>query len=272
MQRWLVLGSLVLASALGLGGVGCRKSPLPPTPPPVGARQRLVVQEQFRLGALDFGADGIADALPAMLLTELAKLERFSVYEGGGIRSNKELGSAITEDAAFQYTDGYVSGTITSREADKVCFDVRLSNSVNHEVLFAQATCAGVQIAGDSKMIPDRAAIARLAEEITRTIKQVGDAKVVSVDGPLVVVAKGKDAGVIPGMVAYVVGTGETLADEALHKSVLQYGAVDAAELQGVSSRVVVGEIYVVAVEEKQCLGRLYRGDYVLPGDTVFFK
>ena len=35
---------------------------------------------------------------------------------------------------------------------------------------------------------------------------------------------------------------------------------------------IVVGEIYIVSVEDQYSVGVLYRGSYAIPGDTVFFK
>ena len=37
-------------------------------------------------------------------------------------------------------------------------------------------------------------------------------------------------------------------------------------------SPVVVGEMYILSVEDSYCIGYLYKGDYAVPADTVFFK
>jgi hypothetical protein len=262
---------LVLLATFALA---CRPSKMPPTPTPSPARARMLVQKQFRLGTLDFGGSEIGDALPAMLLTELRALGRFSVKEGGGIRTGRgdaSLGAALSEKTASEYVDGYLSGTITSRDAQQVCFDVRLSNAVNHEVLFAKSTCAPLQSAADT-MLPDRDAIKRLADEITRAIKQVGHGKVTAVDGELVFIDKGADADVMPGMVAYVVGTGDSVSEPAIHMSVKDYTGIDPAQLVGAATPVVVGTVYIASVEKEYSVGLLFLGDYALPGDTVFFK
>ena len=263
----ILLGAVLVLSA-------CRKPKTPPTPFPGGARSRLIVQKKFKLGTMDFGGDALADAIPAALLTELAATERFSVYEGGGISGNKsELvsGAAITEKTAKAFTDGYLNGTITSRSDSEVCFDVRLANSFNHEVIFAKSTCAALTI-GEHTMKVDREAMTRMADEISRTIKEVGNATIASVDGSIIFIDKKKDSGLIPGMVGYIVATGSSGDDAKIHDSVKSYTGVDPGTMVAASTAVVIGELVVIQVEEKFTIAELYRGDYALPGDTVYFK
>jgi hypothetical protein len=244
----------------------------PPTPIPPQARPRLQLHKLFRLGAFDFGRgpdekNNLGQALPAMLLGELQETGRFSIHEGGNIRQHE----ALNEGTAKDLVDGYLSGTITSESASQVCFDVRLANAVNHQVLFTRTTCIGYQ-AGDRLMVPQREPLKRLAEDIARAIKQVGYAPVLSADGDLVFVEKGASVGVVPGMVAYLVSTGDTIHDKAVHVAVKEFTGVDPAYSLTVSTPVVIGEIYILSVEDKYCVGVRYRGSYVLPGDTAFFK
>jgi hypothetical protein len=260
--------ALITVCAL-LALVACRAPNEPPTPFPTGARTRLIVQKQFKLGNMDFGDGELSSAIPAMLLTEIAAGGRFSVYEGGGIRGRKN--AAITESSAQKYTDGYLSGTVTSKSPTDACVDVRLSNSFNHEVLFAKETCLTLE-AGESVMKPDREAMKRLADEISRTIKEVGNAYITSVDGRLIFIDVVKEKGLIAGMVGYVVSTGSSIDDKKIHESVANFSGVDPSRIVAASTPIVVGEVVIVQVEEKFAVAELYRGDYALPGDTVFFK
>jgi hypothetical protein len=320
------LGAHLVLGASAVLGLGCSQAARPPTPVPARARERLVVHKQFRIASFDFGRNvdehfnPLTEALPAMLLTELRKTGRFEIYEGGNLRVHVSGGETLTESNAWRYVDGYVSGTITSEDAARVCFDVRLANSVNHEVLYAAAACADLMreaptpsaapataatpaAAGSEPappvqsppvqpppvqpppvlgpkaprgvvpaMIPDRKALERVAQELTRAIKNVGNGKVTAADGQLVFVDKGVEADVMPGMVAYVVATGDAVKDPSVHKTVAAVTGVDPARLAGAITPVIIGEMYIVSVEKGHSVGRLFRGDYVLPGDTVFFK
>jgi len=260
---------------------------------PEGIRDPLTAGKKFSIVAIDFGSPGseqemVSSALPAMLLTELEKEGRFAIYEGGNIRhtEDKEL---IPEAQAAKVADGYLNGTITGRKvgangAGEVCVDVRLNNSQNHEVLFATSACLPVQVSAarpteddkagthGEKVSIDREAVARIAAELTRAIKQVGNRKVLAAEGQLITVDAGKTLGVSRGMVAYLVATGERTNDEAVHRSIQSYTGTSPSEAPWVTAPAIVGEMYVVSVEEDHSVALLYRGAYALPGDTVFFK
>src|SRR5512145_1231290 len=194
----------------------CARLATPPTPPPTGARPRILVQKQFKVGTLAFESHDNADpeiavlgtAIPAMVVTELRGQSRFSIFEGGGIRAQGKKDAPITEARAKDVVDAYLSGTITSLASDQVCFDVRLSNAVNHEVLFARNTCARITPADAKKpsFSVEREAIRRLSEDLARSVKQIERGAVTSADGHLVFINKGADSDVLPGMVAYIVG------------------------------------------------------------------
>jgi hypothetical protein len=268
--------SMLLAVATG----GCMHLTTPPTPLPGGARPPIVIQKQFKVAALAFEVHRAVEpeiatfgnAIPAMIVTELRAQSRFSIYEGGGIRVQGKNEAPVTEEKASLFVDAYLSGTITSLEPEQVCFDVRLSNAVNHEVLFARAMCAKVQQAAAPKksFSVDRDAIRRLADDLARSIKQIGSGTVTSADGKLVFINKGAKSDVMPGMVAYIVGTGDSSSDSAVNQAAEQYTGVSAASAN--QAPTVVGELYVVSVEDSRSVGVLYKGDYALPGDTVFFK
>jgi hypothetical protein len=148
-----------------------------------------------------------------------------------------------------------------------VCLDLRLSNAVTHEVLYARSVCVPL----DGGKV-DRPAIKRIADEIALAVKQVGNGTVISADGRIVFCNLGRRDGVSRGMVAYIVGTGDTVHDPAIHQVVQRYTSVDPAQLLVVAAPVMIGEMYIVSVEDRYSLGTLYKGSYALPGDTVYFK
>ncbi len=266
-QRLAMVGLLVITA--------CRHNG-PPLVNPQQQRPRILFQREFRLGTLAFGKIAgdtreLGTAIPAMLLTELRDGGRFAIYGGGRISSaklefTKEL--PLNEENASDYVDAYLSGTLTSVSGQQTCLDLRLSNAVTQEVLYARTVC--VAIASDGRV--DRAAIKRIAEEIARAVKQVGHGKVISADGQLVFCDKGAQAGVSRGMVAYLVGTGDTVHDPAVHREVQHYTGADPAQLATATTPIVVGEMYIVSVEDQYSVGVLYKGSYAIPDDTVFFK
>lgn len=244
----------------------------PPLMLPNSPRTPFVNLKRFRLALLNFGEGQLAQALPAVLLTALEQTGRFTVFEGGGIRTSgdKFKDAAITEATARESVDGYLSGTITSESATEVCFDIRLENAVNHAVMFTRATCTKYR-SGNGVMVPERDAINRLADEVSRSIKQIGHARVTSVDSRVIYLNKGSSAGVVEGMVAYLVASAETVTDNQIHLSVFKYTGIDPSSVSS-DGALVVGNLYIIAVEDKYSVGWLYDGDYALPGDSVFFK
>lgn len=262
--------SFVPTFLLALSACG---STLRPLASPQQPRQHFVLQREFRLGMFDFGRiagdpDELSNAIPAMLLTELRDGGRFAIYEGGNIRSDNPGNELLNEGNASQYVDGYLSGTLTARSDQQACFDFRMSNAVSHEVLYARSVC--VAINGERQV--DRGAVKRIAEEIARAVKQVGNGKVTSAEGRIVFCDKGAEAGVSRGMVAYIVGTADSVRDPKIHNEVRENTGVDPAGLARIATPVVIGEMYVVSVEKRYSVGLLYKGRYVMPGDTVFFK
>lgn len=273
----LFLTALLLV--LGLDLAACA-SAAPPPAIPVAPRARLVRPGQFRLGVLDFGTSNTnvgpsvfklvdpAKAIPALLAAELKKGKRFSVHEGGGIRVG---GGAMAETVALDYVDAYVNGTLVSDAPAETCFELRVHNAVNHEVLFARNACVGAQ-RSDTTYVPDRAAVTRLADEVSRAIKEVGNAKVTAVEGKLVYIDKGADSDLMRGMVATVTATGDATQNEKTHEAIMRLTGVNPATLRSAREPVIVGMIYLFNVQRDYSVGVLYAGDYAIPGDTVDFR
>jgi len=283
--HWLIV---VLSSILLTACIRTRTD-MPPIARPSRIRQPLIVGKQFRVVVLDFGTTVsereestayLERALPAMILAALSKetygpsdhkIPRFALYDGGIARRNEAV---IEEQNASDVADAYLTGTIVARRADEVCFEARLANAINHQVLFVAptATCAKLKPAdaGGYPKIAEQAGLT-LAVDIGKAIQKIGDGKILSADGKLVILNQGRDAHVLPGMPAYIVDASQSQNDDALDKWVSSYTTIPAGE---VSERppAVVGEIYVLSVEETYSIGLLFKGDYAVPGDTVYFK
>jgi hypothetical protein len=273
-MMFLVVGSLcALAACLPWGPLGGEKAPaIMPLVSPQPARTRISAEPEFRLGAFDFGraageGSELGNIIPAMLLTELRNGGRFSIYEGGNIRSDEQY-EPLSEKNAKTYLDGYLSGTITLVTAQQACFELRISNAVNYEVLYGRNACIPM---GDKRQM-DRGAVKRIAEDIERALKKIGYGKVMSSDGKVVFLDKGSQSGVTRGMVACIVASGDSVSDPEIHRAVQSYTQAQSERLLTSDARMVVGEIYVTAVEKEYSVGVLYNGEYVLPGDSVFFK
>ena len=265
------------------GVVGC-KTTFPPLPQPTATRARLIIQREFGVAAVEFGRQNVekdaspvnlANAIPAALLRQMREVGRFSMFDGGGLRldgpqkglvrnAQTRTGLALNETTANRFVDAYLSGTLLSSNGTQVCFNVRLANAVNHEVLYAANTC--VASAGD------RRALRRLAEDISRSVKRIGNAQVKSVYGKRIIVDKGGNSGIIRGMAAYVVATGENVTDPKIHQQVQAATGFNTQETITAGSDVVVGELYVSEVNPDFAVCYMYKGDYLVPGDTVYFK
>lgn len=197
-------------------------------------------------------------AIPAMLIDELHEQGRFAIYSG----------SAFTENEAKQHVDGYLDGTIVKVSKEQVCFELRLTNAVYYEVLYTKFICVPL----DKDQVPNRDVVKRVAQELSRSVKQVGNAQITAIDGQLVYLNKGESAGIARGMIAYVVGTAERTSDPAVYNTLKDYTGVTTSSAKTGTSPVIVGQIYIMSTEDDIAIGRLYLGDYALPGDTAFFK
>lgn len=265
MCRWIIFFTCLLTTA------ACGPAKPMPLAGPQSPRERILIQREFRLATFDFGTVSdsreLSKVIPAMLLTELRDVGRFAIYEGGNIRAHGSTAEPLNEGNASQYVDGYLSGTLTSLSEQQACLDLRLSNAVTHEVLYSRPVCIAL-----ANTEVDRDAVKRIAEEIARAVKQVGNGTVLSVDGRVVFSDKGKQAGVSRGMVAYIVGTGDTVRDREIHEMVRFYTGIDPTQMATLATPVIIGEMHIVEVYAKYSVGLLHKGKYALPGDTVFFK
>lgn len=246
-----------------------RPEPTIPTVAANHARKRISAAREFRLGVFDFGngasnAGNLADVIPAMILTELRYGARFSLFEGGTIRLS---GDPLNESNAKEHVDGVLSGTITMVSSHQACFDLRLANAVNYEVLYSRNVCVPVV----EQRLSERSSMKRVAEDIERSIKRVAYGKVTSADGNVVFCDKGSNAGVLRGMVAYVVATGDVVQDPEIHRSVHAYTSATDTPTIG-SAPGVIAEMYIIAAEPEYSVGIIHRGSYMVPGDSVFFK
>lgn len=228
-----------------------------PVPPPAPAPVPTPVEERLdREGGIHPAA--YTQAIPAMLVDELHEQGRFAIYAG----------SAFTEAEAKDHVDGYLDGTVIKVSREQVCFELRLTNAVTFEILYTRFTCIPL----DKDQIPNREVVKRAAQDLSRSIKQVGNAQITALDGPLVYLDKGEGAGIARGMIAYVVGSAERTTDPAIYGALKGYVGVGGLAARTGTSPVIVGQIYILSTEDDVSIGRLYQGDYALPGDTVFFK
>jgi hypothetical protein len=197
-------------------------------------------------------------AIPAMLAEELHDQGRFAVYSG----------TAFNETAAKEHVDGYLSGTVIKVSRDQVCFELRLANALSHELIYTGHAC--VPLEKDQQLRRD--SMKRVAQDLGRAVGKVTNAQVTGTDGAIVYLNKGETAGVVRGMVAYVVGTAERASDATMLNAVKEYTGVGPSFVRGRTSPVIIGHLYILSTDDETSIGRLYEGDYAQAGDTVYFK
>jgi len=249
---------------------------MPPIVSPEEARRGLIVGKNFRIVVLDFGAKestdtGLERTLAAMVLTELKNDKRFAVYDGGIARRGDVL---VNEENAKESADAYLTGTVTARHQDEVCLDLRLANAVSREVLFARWECAKLK-AGEKEWpanTTERQKITRMAQDISRTIKKLEPAKVVSADGRMVVINKGSSDDVLRGMPAYIEDTGSSIGESAIDDVVRSLSGIKPEKSGLRAPPAIVGQLYILSVEDYRSIAILFDGERALPGDTVVFK
>jgi hypothetical protein len=282
-RECLAIGALlVLAGCVPMLGV-------PPIAPPGHVRQTLHTGKRLRIVVLDFGAKPETNAdtekaalertIPAMMLAELKKArefsdpseptERFEVYDGGIERRQK---AEIEEGNAHEVADAYLTGTLLSRKEGKVCFEVRLVNAVNYQVLTVRSACARVrnEQAGTDPVEPEP--VMAIIDEIGRAMQPLQAGTVLSADGKLLIVNRGRALGVLPGRIAYLVDRGIADPDKNVTTWVHRYASIPAFENEVRAPAPIVGELYVLSVEKDYSVGLLYKGDFAVPGDVVQFK
>jgi hypothetical protein len=300
--------SMILMSSMILAGC-VRVATGVPIASPGQVRQPLVVGKKFRVVVLDFGSKDegkeestayLERTLPAMILKELrnpahgadgekrqveekrkddekpedGKNPRFAIYDGGIARWRE---AAISEANAKEFADAYLTGTIVARRAEEVCFEVRLANAVNHQVLFVSKVpiCAKLKTSEASAYprVAEEAAT-KLEAQLSDAVLKIGNGKIVSANGKLVTINMGRKSHVLPGMPGYIVDTGVSTNNPAIDEVVRAYTALPVEDPRNTHKPPpdIVGEVYVLSVEEDYSVGLLFRGDYALPGDTVYFK
>lgn len=259
-------------------GCATNQAAVPPVLEPSGARGTLVTNQRFSLVALDFGTENdargrLTQTLPAMLLTELNRYGRFAVHEAGGIRRS-EAEEAFSEKNASELADAYLSGTIISDTGGKACFELRLANSQNHEILYADAHCVDVST-HDGQVSVKRENVTALARQVSDSIPQISArGKVVEAeDGLLTIDFQLGPKQVMPrGMVGLLLATGDSPGDRAGEKMVREYARIPVNDFNGPEHSPVVGSVYVVSVQGNRCQAVIYQGEYGVPGDEILFK
>lgn len=197
-------------------------------------------------------------AIPAMLVDEMHEQGRFAVFSG----------SAFNENAAKSHVDGYLTGTVIKVSKEQVCFELRLANAHSYELIYTRYACVPLE----KDQLPRRDSVKRVAQELGRAVKKVGGGQVTGVDGALVYINRGETAGVVRGMVAYVVASSERGSDATMLTTLKDYSAVAPSSLRSRAAPIIIGQIYILSTEDDFSIGKLYEGDYVLAGDNLFFK
>lgn len=275
-RAWLVL--------LGCLGAACeRRVMAPPTPPVEYARPRLVVGKEFRVGMLPFASGegdphGLDIVVPSMILAELGnvteagKPQRYATFEAGVLEGR----SGLYEGSAAESLDGYINGTITSTSDSQVCLDLRLSNAFTHEVLATSSRCIGLERQGRGAL-PRKEGVHELAFEIGGQLGQPKAAKILNIDDRILTLDRGIKHGVKRGMAAYLREVGVAERSPAEHAELLRaFTGMSGSDEPPPSGKghdqIVVGEIYILSVDETTSIGVLYRGSFALAGDVVEFK
>lgn len=259
-------------SLLSLFLSACAVTLLPPAPN--RARQRLVHYKELRVAVLDFtpwyGEKGDhSKTIPAILLSELETGGRFSSHESAGFQGK-------IDGSGDKYIDMYVSGTVVSMTSNQICVEVRMSNSVSHEILYSKLHCIANQEPGRRKNIKV------IANEIAKSVDKdnISLGTVLGVDGKMVILDRGTKVGVKPGMIADLMAASErldTARHPVLYNRILDYTKLLAEEglirKQPLSEvPIIVGSVFIVSVAEGYSMGVLFRGDYASPDDKARFR
>lgn len=268
---------LALAALASTSFLGCAIRFYPPTPLPEPRRDRLVVHPEFRVGVLRFGYDGDRDvardaalvaaqrSVPAVLLEELARGERFSVFEGNNLGEDE---NAFTAENAHRFVDAYISGTILAESRNDLCFEARLTNAHTHEVLFVSSLCVPDRSSGTGSS-PAPGPIRGFAHRLEDAVPMIDKANVIAAEDRLLTLDVGHDRQVQRGMVGFLTATGGVVIDPTAEEAVEE---LTGKLPQFTTDLTVVGEFYVIDVSSEKSVAYLYSGDYARLGDTAFFK
>jgi hypothetical protein len=259
----------------------------PPLVAPSAGRKALRPPPQsfkFRVAVLDFidqtnAAGDLVRTIPDIITTSLfetppqpappvepgsAAPGRFDIYDRGQLRdkSSREA-EALVKDLRERFViDGVIQGSITrfSPQSREMTIDIRLINAQSSAVMFAAQQTLHYTGVLDVKV--ERADIESLSRTITAAVPVLKDARVAARNGDEVVVNVGEKSGVKKGMAALVIATGNSL--------------IDPASGDALTSRYIVAEVYVTAVEPDISRAQVVRDTKepgaIKPGDLMRFK
>lgn len=277
--------------ALALLASGCHEYVMVAEPAPLRpilvapSRGRLPVEPlpksyKFRVAVLDFidqtnAAGDLVRTIPDILTTTLFGVGRYEIYDRGQLRdkSPKEVEKIIENKLRGEcqtvgnqifclppIIDGEIIGSITrfSPNDKQMTIDLRLISSQSGAVMFA--TQHTLRYTGILDVKVERDDITALCDQIKNAIPVLPDARIASKNGDEIVINAGDLTGVKKGMALLVYATGDTLRDP---------GTGD-----DLTSRIIVGEAHVTAVEERISRATLLRRrqQNVRQGDLVHFK
>jgi hypothetical protein len=271
----IVISALLLAGALG----GCVEYIVIPDPPPnmpvlvapSQGRKPLKpppVSYKFRVAVLDFidqtnAAGDLVRTIPDILTTNLFDSQRYDILDRGQLREKtpKEVEENIRMLTNGGQIDGKIVGSITrfSPQNRELTVDIRVINAQSDAVMFAVQQTLHYTGVLDVKV--ERDDIKAVATKVAAGVPRIQDARVAVRNGSEIVVNIGEDSNVKKGMAAFIIGTGDSLEDPAS-------GDV-------LTSRYIIGEAYVTAVEQKishAVIFRPHEGGEIRPGDLIHFK
>lgn len=230
-------------------------------PPPASYR--------FRVAVLDFidqtnSAGDLVRTIPDILTTSLFDTQRYDIYDRGQLRdkSSNQAEKEIKELKEKFQIDGIIVGSITrfSPQAKELTVDIRVINAQSTAVMSAvQQT---VHYTGVLDVKVEREDVRGLSTKIAEAIPRVPDARIAATNGKELVINVGEEQHVKKGMAIFVVAAGDTLEDPATGDAL--------------SSRYIIAEAYVTAVEPRITHAQIYHmnegSSWVRPGDLVHFK
>ena len=265
-------------------------------PLPNSLRNEIAFHKEVKLAVFDLRGGlsnkvnlGLSQSISARLMTELKNVprfdktnktipaSRFSVYPGGDVpiaRTNLRSVAGLEKAQEIAPVDAYVTGTITSLDNRKTCFELQLINSYNLEILWSTNTCLRLRQDGTMAQL-EMAGVKRLAYAISRALPKVGHCEVLAAEGKArILLNAGRDMGIKRGMLGYAVASSEVVEDSSIKEIVINYTGVDKVQ-DGGSKRhqqVTVALLYITSVDDNTSTAYIYRGSYLVPGDQIYFK
>ncbi|HEX9577375.1 MAG TPA: hypothetical protein VF993_06460 [Myxococcales bacterium] len=229
---------------------------------------------KFRVAVLDFtdqtnSAGDLVRTMPDILTTSLFDTRRYDIYDRGQLRnkSPQEVEKEVHDLAVNGIIDGEILGSITRfSPADRtMIIDVRLINGRSSAVMFAREQ--PIHYKGVLDVQVERKDLQELAKLIKDAVPEdVPEARIAAKNGDELVISAGSNLGIIKGMTAFVVASGDTIEHPESGETL--------------SSRSLIAEVYVTAVEKQICRAQIARprpdeerkGFYIQVNDLVRFK